>query len=435
MTRNTITESAARLRSGTLTSTELVKRCLETIDALEPRIRAWVCLDRDQALAAAKECDAELSRGQFRGPLHGIPIGVKDIVDVRGFPTRAGSTLTSDKPVTKDAAVVARLRAAGAIILGKTVTTEYASFDPPPTRNPWNLQHTPGGSSSGSAAAVAAGMCLASVGTQTGGSIIRPASYCGVCGFKPSLNRLSLEGVIPLSQPLDHIGPMARSVADLRLMFDAMSETADRLSPAEVARSTPPRIAVVESFFMEQADKPVAALVRDQVSHLRAAGAAVTSVNLPASFAEVHARHLVLMAYGATVVHRHQFAAHVDKYGREISSLIRKGLAIDEQTYLAALEHQRGFRAAMSECFANADILITPATPTTAPTKESTGDPKFNSPWSYSGLPSVSLPCGISDSGLPLCLQLIGPFGSDSELLSAAEWVERQLRFERVPAL
>lgn len=435
MNRDTITESAARLRSRTLTATELVNRCLQTIDALEPQVRAWVCLDREQALAVAKECDAEQSRGQFRGPLHGIPIGVKDIVDVRGFPTRAGSPLTSDKPVAKDAAVVARLRAAGAIVLGKTVTTEYASFDPPPTRNPWNLQHTPGGSSSGSAAAVAVGMCLGSVGTQTGGSIIRPASYCGVYGFKPSFDRLPLEGVIPLSQPLDHIGPMARSVADLRLMFDGMSGTADKQSPAEAPQSTPPRIALVESFFMEQADKPVAGLIRDQLSRLRAAGATVTSVDLPSSFAEVHARHLVLMAHGATKVHRDQFASHGDKYGREISSLLNKGLAIDEATFLAALEHQRGFRSAMNECFANADILITPATPTPAPTKESTGDPKFNSPWSYSGLPSVSIPCGISESDLPLCLQLIGQFGSDNRLLSAAEWVEQQVKFDWAPAL
>jgi aspartyl-tRNA(Asn)/glutamyl-tRNA(Gln) amidotransferase subunit A len=180
-----IAELSRRLRAGELTSSELTQRCLNVIDKLEPQIHAWVCVDRDRALASAKQLDAELAQGKSRGPLHGIPIGVKDIVDVAGLPTRAGSPLTSDKPVAKDAAIVTRLRDAGAVILGKTVTTEYASFDPPPTRNPWNLKHTPGGSSSGSAAAVAAGMCLATIGTQTGGSIIRPASYCGVYGFKP----------------------------------------------------------------------------------------------------------------------------------------------------------------------------------------------------------------------------------------------------------
>ena len=433
MNPNTIVETACLIRDGKRTSSELVTSCFDTIEALEPQIRAWVCLDHDQALATAKDRDLELARGQSRGPLHGIPIGVKDIIDVRGFPTRAGSTLTSTEPVLKDARVVARLREAGAVILGKTVTTEYASFDPPPTRNPWNVLHTPGGSSSGSAAAVAAGMCLASVGTQTGGSIIRPASFCGVHGFKPSLNRLSLEGVIPLSQPLDHIGPMARCVADLKLMFDAMIDPAAAQGDNGIAYSAPPRIGLVESYFLEQADQDVVRVTREAVARLQAAGASVSIVGLPASFADVHAQHLILMARGAAEVHREQFAAHADKYGREIGSLIRKGQAVNQDTWVAALEHQQRFREAMSACFTGVDLLITPATATPAPPAETTGDPKFNAPWSYSGLPTVSIPCGLSNNGLPLSLQLIGTFGSDSRLLAAANWVDEQLGFESRP--
>lgn len=414
-----------RLKSGSLTSSELVRRCLEKIDARESQIQAWVSVDRDGALAAAKELDEELAKGHSRGPLHGIPIGIKDIIDVRGWPTRAGSRLSSDQPAMNDAPIVARLRAAGAVILGKTVTTEYASFDPPPTRNPWNLDRTPGGSSSGSAAAVAAGMCVAALGSQTGGSITRPASYCGVCGFKPTIGRLSLEGIVPFSTPLDHPGPIASCVADLRLLFHTMSAAAE---VNDSSQSSPPRIGVIESYFLEQADSEVAAATRAAVARLQSAGAIVSVVALPASFTEVHAQHLTLMAYGAASVHRDQFAAHGDQYGREIATLIRKGLAVDEPTYHAALEHQQRFRTAMAECFANVDLLVTPSTPTPAPTRETTGSPMFNSPWSYSGLPTVTVPCALSRNGLPMSLQLIGPFGSDDQLLAAAAWVEERLK-------
>ena len=429
----TISESARRIEAGALKPSELVERCLARINAREPEIRAWVCVARDQAAADAKQLDAELAQGRRHGPLHGIPIGVKDIVDVRGFPTRAGSPLTNDSPAPRDAAVVARLRDAGAVILGKTVTTEYAGFDPPLTRNPWNLRHTPGGSSSGSAAAVAAGMCLAAIGTQTGGSITRPASYCGVCGFKPTFNRLSLDGVVPFSKPLDHIGPMAGCVADLKLMFEAMSDPAGDQSDDDSPIVSTPRLGLVESYYLEQADKNVAAVAREAVGRLQAAGAAVSIVDLPASFQDVHAMHLILMAWGAAEVHREQFLTHGDKYGREIAAMIRRGLSVDRKAHLAALEHQREFRRAMSQLFANVDVLVTPATATAAPALETTGDPKFNSPWSYSGLPTVSLPCGLSESGLPLSLQLIGASGSDRRLLAAAEWMERQLAFERFP--
>ena len=209
-----LTEAAAAIQRKMVSPLELVEDCLNRIARFEPRLSAWVVVDADAARDAARRMTGELAQGTTRGPLHGIPVAIKDIVDVAGFPTRAGSNLTDPEMVSEDATVVARLRRAGAIILGKTVTTEFACFDPSPTRNPWNLAHTPGGSSSGSAAAVATGMCAGAIASQTGGSITRPASYCGIAGVKPTFGRVSRGGVTPVSFHLDHVGVMARSAAD-----------------------------------------------------------------------------------------------------------------------------------------------------------------------------------------------------------------------------
>ncbi len=219
----TIAEATPQIERGDLQPMELVEACLERIEQVDGEIRAWVVVDAEGARAAAGRLGDEVRAGNHRGPLHGVPIGLKDIVDVEGMPTRAGSSLPDPAPAAADAPAVARLRQAGAIVLGKTVTTEFACFDPSPTRNPRNLQHTPGGSSSGSAAAVASGMCLAAIGSQTGGSITRPASYCGVAGLKPTFGRVDLTGVFPISEHLDHLGPIARSARDLAIMFSAMT--------------------------------------------------------------------------------------------------------------------------------------------------------------------------------------------------------------------
>src|SRR3954454_6171938 len=211
------------LRAGRTTCVEVLGRCLGRIDALEPRVRAWVLIDRAGATEQARLLDEELGRGECRGPLHGIPIGIKDIVDVEGLPTAAGFGPWRDRVAGRDAAVVDSLRKAGAVILGKTVTTQFAWIDPPPTRNPWDLDRTPGGSSSGSAAAVAAGMCLGALGSQTGGSITRPASYCGVAGCKPSYRFVTCLGVVPLAHSMDHPGPIARCVRDLAILLQTIA--------------------------------------------------------------------------------------------------------------------------------------------------------------------------------------------------------------------
>src|SRR5882724_3924205 len=222
---DTIHEAAEAIRQKKITPVDLVNQCLANIDRWEEKVRAWVFVDREGALAEAKRLTDELARGQYRGPLHGIPLGVKDIFDVFDWPTAAGSKLWANSIARQDADVVRQLRQAGAIFLGKTVTTQYASFDPPVTRNPWNLAHTPGGSSSGSAAAVATGMCLGALGSQTGGSITRPASYCGVAGCKPGYGLLSCRGVVPLAPSMDHPGPIARCIKDLAIMLQGMVDS------------------------------------------------------------------------------------------------------------------------------------------------------------------------------------------------------------------
>src|SRR5688572_6508752 len=214
----TITDAAPLLRRGDLTPSELLEQCLARIDRYEPAVKAWVYLDRERARRDAEKLTAELQRGHDRGPLHGIPVGVKDIIDVFDLPTGCGSKLWADSVARQDAGCVKRLRQAGAVILGKTVTTAFAFLDPPVTRNPWNLNRTPGGSSSGSAAAVTCGMCLGALGSQTGGSVTRPASFCGVASCKPARGRIPLDGVLPLADSLDHVGVMARCVGDLALL-------------------------------------------------------------------------------------------------------------------------------------------------------------------------------------------------------------------------
>src|SRR5437868_4704303 len=234
----TIHEAAAALRAGKATPLELVDMCLANVDRCEGRVHAWVFLERDYARDEARRLGKELSQGKDRGPLHGIPIAVKDIFDVFDWPTAAGSKLWENSIARQDCEVVRRLRSAGAIFLGKTVTTQYASFDPPVTRNPWNLERTPGGSSSGSAAALATGMCLGALGSQTGGSITRPASYCGVAGCKPTYGRVSAHGILPLAVSMDHPGPMARSVHDLAILLQTVAG-ADPYDPLCSGRPVP----------------------------------------------------------------------------------------------------------------------------------------------------------------------------------------------------
>jgi len=359
--------------------------------------------------------------------LHGIPIGVKDIIDVAGLPTLAGSTLPDSSAALSDSPIVTQLREAGAIILGKTVTTEFACFDPSPTRNPWNHHHTPGGSSSGSAAAVAAGMCLAALGTQTGGSIIRPAAYCGVCGLKPTFGRLNMSGIVPVSTSLDHVGPIAGSVADLQVLFAVLSGEV----PVVGGQDKPLRIGVIESVLEETSCQETVDLVRQAINSLGDAGALISKFTLPTGFGELREYHWRIMAREAADYHRRWFPQRRDVYGQRIAAMLDEGLAVTDEDYQEARSHQKHLSAEIDRAWGNIDVLLTPATPSPAPADlDTTGDPRFNSPWSYVGLPAVTFPIGLSASGVPIGVQWLGHRGEDQRLLSAACWGEQIAAFD-----
>jgi aspartyl-tRNA(Asn)/glutamyl-tRNA(Gln) amidotransferase subunit A len=449
----TIAKAAEQIRAGEISPLDLVDFCLSRIEQYEDRIHAWVLVDADGAREEAKRQSEMLELGFELGPLAGIPIGIKDIIDVAGWPTKAGSPLRNGHVAKVDAPLVRYLREAGAIILGKTVTTQFASFDPPPTRNPWNLDRTPGGSSSGSAAAVALGMCMAAIGSQTGGSIIRPASYCGVAGLKPTFGRVSLDGVVPLSEQLDHAGPIARCVNDLMAMFSAIGNFIEGLHAGPTldafnhqpldpfgfekpgAEPPPHRFHLIESYFMEQAAPEVRSITRLALAKLQDAWSEDQAIDLPDSFAEVHSQHYRVMAYGAAEYHRRDYEANKTAYAPNIAKLIEDGLATTREEYLAAINHQQQFQADVETMLSGGSIAVMPSTSTTAPSRETTGDPKFNSPWSYSGHPSITIPCGIASDGMPCGLQLVGPRNSEARLLQAAAWCEARIGFEYRPPL
>lgn len=455
MSIGTLLDAAARIRTGQVFPTELLEECLAQIDRLEASVHAWVVIDRAAARQAAMLLDHELAVGIWRGPLHGIPVGIKDIFDVAGWPTRAGSSVSSAVAVREDAPLVARLRAAGAVILGKTVTTEWASFDPPATRNPWNLDRTPGGSSSGSAAAVALRMCLGALGSQTGGSITRPASYCGVAGLKPTWGRLSTQGVVPLSYHMDHPGPIAPGVDDLAALYAVLAGEPTVQPCLEHARGPedagqaslrgraayvpgwssvcPPRLGAVDAYFLEQASPEVRQATLTALDCLETHGARVLRVPLPEEFAQVHACHRTIMAVEAAAAHGELFRAHRDQFGPQIAWLLEEGLRTTAVEYARALGHRRAFQRAVARMFDGVDALVLPATATAAPGRETTGDPGFNSPWSYAGVPVVSFPCALSSDGLPLSLQLVGPAWSEGALLAAARWCEQFVGLKESP--
>ncbi len=424
----------------------LVEACLERIHQYEGSVRAWVLVDETEARQAAERIGRAIRRGNAVGPLAGIPLGVKDVFDIRGLPTKAGSRLREDHVAQADAPMVAALRRAGAILLGKTVTVEFACFDPPPTKNPWTLDRsrTPGGSSSGSAVAVALGMCLGATGTQTGGSLVRPASYCGVAACKPTFGRVSLEGTVPVSYHLDHAGMIAPSVDDLATLLGPVlwSEnepaSAYRIPPwdpdEEPDQAVRPRLGLVEEF-LHESDESVRSKVLAAVERLRAAGATIEPARLGLDFAAIRRMHRRIMAVEAAAYHRPTFLARRDAYGPNIASLLDEGLSVPGVDYAEALAHQRTVRRTIGDRFGSFDALVMPATNTTAPGLQTTGDSGFQSPWSYAGVPAISLPCALAHDGLPVALQLAARHGGEADLFRLGVWCEGQLGFRAKPAL
>lgn len=408
------------------TCVSVVEACLAQIDAWEPRVHAWVSVDRTGALARARELDRELAEGKSRGPLHGIPIGIKDLFDVAGRPTMAGTSWLPSVAAASDAPIVARLREAGAIILGKTVTTQFACFDPPPTRNPWNPDRTPGGSSSGSAAAVATGMCLGAIGSQTGGSITRPASFCGVAGCKPTYNTVPLEGVYPLAPSFDHPGPIARSVPDLAILLETIR--GQPLSGAVAPK--PPRLGRLRGMFVDRAEPASLAVFESALKRLTMAGARVSEATLPPAFGTVLDSHRTIMTAEMGAQHEAALKDRRGDYLPCVRGLIEEGLHVSAIQYVRAKQHHANLCRDMAAAFEGSDVLACPATIGPAPTRETTGDPSFNACWSYTGLPTVSFPIGLSPDGMPLSIQLVGRAHDEATLFAAARWCERGLEQE-----
>ena len=440
----TVSEAASLIRSREMSAVDMARSLLDRIEALEPDLKAWVYLDRAAVLAEAEARDREIAQGAAPGPLHGIPVGVKDIYYTAGIPTTACSRVYQDFVPEYDAAPVALLKGAGAIMLGKTVTTEFACMDPSPALNPWNPAHTPGGSSSGSAVAVAARMCPAALGSQTVGSVLRPASYNGVVGFKPSYGRVSRYGVIPVSWSLDTMGWMTRTVEDAALLLQAMAgpDENDPVAPAAavpdyaaaLANPAAPRIGVIRQFFFEHADEETRQHTGAMVERLAEVGAEVEELPLPPSMDTAIEDQQIIMAVEGSTFHEPMYRQQAMDYQPGIRAMIQRGLDTDAVTYSRAMERRQQFITDMRQLAERVNILLTPSTPTPPlPDLTNTGNTMYQGPWTSCGLPAITLPSGLSDSGVPLGLQLVGAYMGESGLLAAARWCEEALQIRLTP--
>ncbi len=433
----TASEAARKIRDGELTSEELVRSCLDRIEEVEDTVRAWSYLDPEHALAQARRTDEAHRAGLELGPLHGVPIGVKDIYDTADMPTENGTVLQAGRRPDKDSVAVALLRQAGAVVMGKTVTAELAYFGPGKTRNPHNPEHTPGGSSSGSAAAVAAGMVPGALGSQTNGSIVRPAAFCGVVGYKPSHGLISRRGVLQQSRFLDTLGPFGRSLEDVALLAESLmffddgdpdmrpsgrpllSETLAQRPPAT------PDLAFVKGPAWDQAEADTPAAFAELTDAL---GDACEEIELPAVFERGLAAHRTVNTVEMAVC----FAAYYERGRDQLSETLvqaveegQRALAVD---YKRALEWREVLNAGLAEIFDRFDAIVTPAAAGPAPhSLETTGNPAFCTLWTLSGTPAISLPLLRASNGLPLGVQVVGRRGDDARLLRTARWLSETL--------
>lgn len=431
------------LRRGRLTAEVLVASCLERIEAREPQVRAWVTLHAQEALGQARLMDQEAKEQRWRGPLHGIPMGIKDIIDVKGMPTKAGSEAYQEGVAKKDAECVARLREAGAIILGKTVTTEFAFRNPSESRNPWNTEYTPGGSSAGSGAAVGDRMCLAALGTQTAGSVLRPAAFNGITGFKPGLDETSTVGVLPLSWQLDHVGTLTRSVEDAHLLWHLMrrQRTMDWQSrrnklPPLLLPKAPARIWRIREFFELETSPECLVNLEKACLRLEQSGAKIVEKPLPDSFKGLDETHQIIMSTEAATAHKSRFAAHGELYSHYMADLLREGQAVKATDYIEARRHRERMREDFAMAMQDVDVAIMPSSVTPPPklSENITGNARFNRPWSLCGTPALSIPTDVTDENLPLAIQLASAPHMEESLLEIGGWCESVIGFRAQPA-
>jgi amidase len=418
----TAAAAVAQLRSGGLTAEALTRACLDRIEARQS-VKAWSYLDPDLALAQARAAD----RAGRPGLLAGLPVGIKDIIDTADMPTEHGSPIYRGNRPFADASCVAQLRMNGAVILGKTVTTEFANRFPGETVNPHNPAHTPGGSSSGSAAGVADFQVPIGLGTQTGGSVIRPSAFCGVVGYKPSFGEFSRSGVKLQCHNLDTVGVLARSVDDLALMRAAMISMP--LRPVDHA-GTAPRIGLCRTPAWDAADAATQGLIENTAARLSAAGAKITEISFAPQFANILDHHRRVFNYEAARNYAYEYEEHHDLVSQVLrDTVLTPGRQLPVGDYIEALETAEAFRAHLDDIFGEVDVLLTPSAAGEAPLGlGSTGNPSFNSIWTLAWTPCVTLPAGSSPSGLPLGVQFVGKRFADETLLNNVAWAEGRLR-------
>lgn len=422
----TLTQASEMIKTHRLSPIDIAESLLDRIDDVEQSIKAWVTIDRETVKQGAEKA----AKSSWKSRLHGIPVGVKDIYYTAGQKTTMGSPIFKDYVPDIDAHVVSVIKRAGAIILGKTETTEFALHDPAPTRNPWNTQHTPGGSSSGSAAAVSSGMCQVAFGSQTGGSVIRPASYCGIVGVKPTYDLLSREGVYPLSWSLDHVGYMTRSIEDAHLLHGVLTGQEKEWTNIEA----PPRIGLLGGYFKENATSEVWQGYEKAIAKLWGEGSEFIDVEIPKSFKHVPDAHRVIMTAETASAHEDMFKTRSQEYGEYIRGFISSGLLVPATAYLRAQRIRGEIIRDITRVINQYDCVVCPSTVDTAPKGlEWTGSPAFNTPWSLAGLPSITVPTGLSQEKLPLGLQIIGLPFSEWTLFEVAGWCEEKLGFGSDP--
>ncbi len=416
----TATEAAQAIASGTMTSVELVQACLDRIHVREADIGAWTYLDDEAALAQARACDQRPAQG----PLHGVPVGIKDIIDTCDMPTSYGSPIYASHQSVGDASGVAMLRAAGAVILGKTVTTEFAMYTPGKTANPHNPAHTPGGSSSGSAAAVADAMVPLALGTQTAGSIIRPASYCGAVGYKPTHGNFPIAGIKALAQSLDTLGGFSRSVADLATLRAAIIGAPIALAPLQAS----PRIGLYRTPQWPEATADTHRALETAAQQLAKAGAEVRDAEFTPEFADLMTAQETIQGFEGVRCCAYELAHHREQLSPRLLELMEAGQQTSYASYTAAMALAERCRRYLEVVFTSHDVLLVPSAPGEAPAGLSaTGNPLFNRIWTLLHVPAVSLPGYVGANGLPVGVQVIGPIGEDDRLLTIADWIHARL--------
>jgi Asp-tRNA(Asn)/Glu-tRNA(Gln) amidotransferase A subunit family amidase len=419
--RLSATEASRLIAKGEISSVDLVKACLDRIRSREPAVEAWAHLDERLALDAARAADAE----KPKGPLHGIPFGVKDVIDSVSLPTEYGSTIYKGHRPARDAVCVAHMKEAGAVLLGKTVATEFATYRPGKTRNPHNPAHTPGGSSSGSAAAVADGMVPLAFGTQTAGSHIRPGSYCGICALKPTHGTVDLNGIYPLEPSYDTLGYYARSFDDIAMFYAAVRRVPPVPAPDGLGR--PIRIGFYRALERKHGEPASTTALEAAAKRLAEHGAIVEEMDLPSMFGDLTETHPIILHVGVARSLKEAYEKHHNQLGDRLRSMIADGLACPPEKYRKAMDHADECRRSINEAFGKYDVLLCPSAPGEAPQGlDATGSPVFQLAWTLLHVPCATVPGATGPKGLPVGVQFIGRQYADNAVLAVANWFHKR---------